>query len=311
MAAYTPKHIQPGKKWRSVVQSLLGRIIQRLTVRRAPRPVHPRAVVVGAQRGARDRKYSKQLILPACMLCGIAGLAFGIFQLLAASDIFRLNAMRVNGNHLISQQQVLELAGIEQGISLLHFDSDTAEQKIIHHPIVEHARVKKVWPSGIMVTVRERQPLALVNMEDEKGRRLFYIDIFGKVYSPVESGQDMDFPVITGQSGGIDIQQQLFVEGSLAASAFNLLKLAAQGNAILPVQAISEVHVDLEEGLIVYLVDQPFPIYFGKDRIRSKYYRLVKILERLYRKKQVEEIKEIRMDYTEKKVLVAKVEADG
>jgi hypothetical protein len=101
-----------------------------------------------------------------------------------------------------------------------------------------------------------------------------------------------------------------FMPSTLAAKALKFLHLAARGNAILPVQAISEIHVDAD-GLVVYLVDRPFPIYVGTERIQTKYYRLVKILERLYKKKKIAEIKEIRMDYTENKVLVAMVSPGG
>ena len=84
-----------------------------------------------------------------------------------------------------------------------------------------------------------------------------------------------------------------------------------EGNAILPIQAVSEVHIDPREGLVIYLVDRPFPVYLGKDRLQTKYFRLVKVLEQLYAKKQVDAVKEIRMDYSNDKVLVTGAEIDG
>ncbi len=47
----------------------------------------------------------------------------------------------------------------------------------------------------------------------------------------------------------------------------------------------------------------------GYDTINTRYYQLVKLLERLYRKKKIQEIKEIRMDYQEGRILVAKLES--
>ena len=94
----------------------------------------------------------------------------------------------------------------------------------------------------------------------------------------------------------------------LVAQAFQFLHLAAKGNPIVPLQTISEVNVSPEKGIVVYLVDRPFPIYMGYDKISTRYYQLVKLLERLYRKKKIQEIKEIRMDYQEGRILVAKME---
>jgi cell division protein FtsQ len=51
------------------------------------------------------------------------------------------------------------------------------------------------------------------------------------------------------------------------------------------------VHVDQQRGLVLYLVDRPFPVYFGTGRLQTKYYRLVRVLEQLYAKKQVDALK--------------------
>jgi hypothetical protein len=66
--------------------------------------------------------------------------------------------------------------------------------------------------------------------------------------------------------------------------------------------------VSQEKGIIVYLVERPFPIYVGCGSVKKRYYQLVKLLERFYRKKKIEGIKEIRMDYQEGRILVARSE---
>ena len=85
----------------------------------------------------------------------------------------------------------------------------------------------------------------------------------------------------------------------------HFLKLAAQGNQVLPLQAISEVQVSKEEGLIVYLVDYPFPIYLGQEKIRERFSLLIRVLVQLYNKDKMKEVKEIRMNYAEDKIMVA------
>jgi hypothetical protein len=229
-------------------------------------------------------------------------------QFLERSDIFRLTMVSVQGTRMTQKQQILKLGAIEQGINLLSFDIDLAEKRINSHPWIDSVKIKRTWPSTLEVLVREYRPLAMVNIDNEKGGVLYYIDHRGKIFSRVNTSQDLDFPVITG------IETTGMPEGSVipdkgpAAEAFRFLRLAARGNPIVPLQTISEVHISPEKGLVVYLVDNPFPIYMGYDKINTRYYQLVKLLERLYRKKKVEEIKEIRMDYFEDRILVAKVE---
>jgi hypothetical protein len=209
---------------------------------------------------------------------------------------------------MTQKQQILNLGAIEQGINLLSFDIDLAEKQIRTHPWIDSVKVKRTWPSTLEVLVREYRPLAMLNIENEKGGILYYIDHRGKIFAPVDTSQDLDFPVITGiETTGMPEGSVIPDKGS-AAEAFRFLRLAARGNPIVPLQTISEVHISPKKGLIVYLVDNPFPIYMGKNEVDTRYYLLVKLLERLYRKKKVEEIKEIRMDYFEDRILVARVE---
>ena len=94
---------------------------------------------------------------------------------------------------------------------------------------------------------------------------------------------------------------------STGSMALEFLRLTDKGNQILPTQAISEINVDPKEGLIVYLVDYPFPIYMGKEKIRVRFSRLVKVLARLYKDEKIKGVAEIRMDYAENKILVSRV----
>ena len=299
MAAYTPKYSKKpaGRKG-----------LRRLLPPMPPGPGkrmsgvgRPRPGVIEGRSEKRVRRLSKTtLVLSALCLFAVAGGWFS-YRLLVASDIFRLTEVTVVGNRSLRDRQIIEATGLTQGTNLLGFDVRAAEGRAEELEWVARVDIRKVWPSRAAISVREHQPLALINRAVDGGRQLYYVDRDGAVFAPVRPGQDIDFPVITGEG----LEDEQVADGTPAAEALRFLRLAARGNAILPVQAVSEVHLDPDLGLIVYLVDRPFPIYVGEDRIRTKYYRLVKILERLYRKKKIEEIKEIRMDYTENKVLVA------
>ena len=109
----------------------------------------------------------------------------------------------------------------------------------------------------------------------------------------------------------------LIVKGNLSKDTFEstlheallFLKYASRGDALLPKQNVSEVHVTDEGNIIVFLVDRPFPIYLGKGNIRTKYYRLAKVLHKLYKRHLFAETTYIRMDYAVNKVLVGKTES--
>ena len=313
MAVYTPRKIPQrpsrsgGRKRRS-----LGEIL-RILLRRRTRTAQygTGAVVSGAQRLWKWKRLSRTTLL-VLTLCGalVTGLWFS-YQALIRSDIFRLSDIRISGLKVVTDRQILDLSGLQHGASLLQFRPKAAAARIAAHPWVQQVDIRTRWPSTLVIEVREQQVLALVNIEGEKERRLRYLNRDGQVFAEIEPGQDIDHLVITGLVAGRDVVDDTLVQGGLAEAAQTFLRLAAQGHAILPLQAVSEVHLDAKEGLIIYLADRPFPIYFGRDRLQTKYYRLIRVLDQLYSRKQVDTVKEIRMDYADDKVLVVGSQTDG
>jgi cell division protein FtsQ len=312
MAIYTPRQVPSRSQKKGGGASRIGKLIGILLRRnkKAP-PPQPQPLVTGAQRTWKLKQFSK--ITMMIMGCGAVLLVilWLSFQMMIRSDIFRLTDIRISGTRTMTERQILDLVGLQVGGSLLRFNKKAAEERIAAHPWVEQVRIKTLWPSAIEIAVREYQPFALVNLEEHKEKRLRYINKEGRVFAEVVHGQELDFPVITGVFLQKDVVSNGFVKGGLADAACSLLLLAGKGNAILPIQSISEVHIDQQKGLIVYLVDRPFPVYFGKDRLQTKFFRLVKVLEQLYAKKQVDAVKEIRMDYSDDKILVTGAKIDG
>ena len=313
MAIYTPRPSPSRSRKGGGKSSRVGGFFKAFFNRKgkAPKSFRTQVVVTGAQRIWKWKKLSRTVLLVCLLFCVAGALFWGAKLVLFRSNIFHLSDIRISGTRITTQRQILELAGLRLGGSLLRFDAKAAATLIEAHPWVERAEIKTQWPSAVEITISEFQPFALVNLEEAKEKRLRYLNRSGHLFSEVAQGQELDFPVITGALSQKDVESDRLVKGSLAEGACSLLLLAAKGNAILPIQAVSEVHIDQKQGLILYLVDRPFPVYFGTDRLQMKYFRLLKVLEQLYAKKQIDAVKEIRMDYLDDKVLVTGVQIDG
>ena len=308
MAGYKPKFRQPGtgrpgllSRFRLAVAGILQRPGR-------SRGLTQQAAVIDHQQKYRFRRLSRTGTLFLLLVITLSAGGWFCYQALEHSDIFRLTTVSIHGNHVTSQAQILDLGSIEQGLNLLSFDVGFAEERISRHSWIERVEIRRSWPSTLKVMVYEYRPLGMINFEQEEEQSLYYVDHQGKVFAPVEDSQDLDFPVITGVQSTGELTGSMIGDKGLVAQAFQFLHLAAKGNPIVPLQTISEVNVSPEKGIVVYLVDRPFPIYMGYDKISTRYYQLVKLLERLYRKKKIQEIKEIRMDYQEGRILVAKME---
>ncbi len=268
----------------------LGRCIHR---RRSSGP----AAVMQAQRSRKMRTISLSLVLFAGLVGGVGGGTWLLYHHLVHSDIFRITSIQVEGNRVLRRQQVLEIAAVEEGDNLLALDNRSMAERLAQHRWVARAKVSRKLPSTLVIRLREEQPLALVRRGEGQESRLFYLNRQGVLFAPVPAGADLDFPVISGDLKAAGLVDNRFVAHSLGMEAVSFLALAAAGNPVLPIQAVSELYCSPARGLVLYLLDQPFPIYLGHGHMREKYSRLVKIIDHLYRRDRVEDLARIDMEY--------------
>ncbi len=232
----------------------------------------------------------------------LGGILFFIYKGLGQSVFFQITAIHIQGCRSTTKDKVLDLSGIDIYSNLLTLDKKKVKENIEAHDWIEHAEIKKDWPSQLEITVRERIPVALAAINGE----MFYLDRKGVAFVRIQPPDDMDYPVISGLS-----EDALAVNENraLLQDALSFLRLAAKGESILPKQNISEIHLTEDGEIILFLVSRPFPIYLGRGNISRKYYRLAKVLYWLYKKKEFDETAYIRMHYMEDKVLIGKAES--
>jgi cell division protein FtsQ len=302
----------------------------------------------------------KGLVVPFCLLVFIVSIAFVAYgplvNAVSGMPVFKIREITITGCRKTSPSLIRELAGVRYQTSMLTLRPTYIEAILKAHPWISEAVVKRDWPGGaLVISIKEYVAEALIAQEISGRKQLFYLDKSGVAFAPVEPGQDMDFPVITGldakgddgqgrpnaagardtgqgrpsvtgakdgagvtggsgdgqgrpnaagENNSGDAERKTMIRESLA-----LLKLVKQNNPNLPVQNLSEIHLDQDTGMTIYLVDYPFPIYFGKGEIRTKYSRLKRVLEVLYKDTEqgmtIADVVYIRMDYLENKVLVA------
>ena len=193
--------------------------------------------------------------------------------------------------------------------SLIGLETEVIERLLLGNPWISKARVTRNWPSTIEIDVKEYVPVALLHKTDADTDQLFYLDKKGNSFLQVAAGVNVDYPVITGLSElGDPVSKKAAMKEVLL-----FLKKVGNNDPYLPLQAISEVNVDSSGELVVYLVEYPFPIYFGNGNTKEKYRNLVRVMRTLYKKKGgkdlISNVKYIQMDYLDNKVLVAQSES--
>ncbi|PHR30509.1 MAG: hypothetical protein COA36_00425 [Desulfotalea sp.] len=221
-------------------------------------------------------------------------------------EYFKVTELSITGGSVLSEKELRVMAGIiAHQTSLLGMDTEKIEAKMQADPWIANAMVQRNWPSGVDIEVEENIPLALLLTKTTKGTELHYIDKKGHTFILLAPGGNIDYPVVTGLS---EIEDEL-LRGAALKEVLIFLNKARRNDPHLPIQSLSEVHVTKEGGLVVYLVDYPFPIFFGNGNTKQKYGRLVEVLKALYKKEKgkdlISAVEYIQMDYLQDKVLVA------
>jgi len=246
------------------------------------------------------------LVVSMTGLIVLAGGRTWIEKELGSIAFFQVNELIISGCRVTSREQLREDAKIFfHQTSLIGMEKAEIERRLEENPWIARAKVNLNWPSTIEIEIKEHVPVALLHSTISGPDQLYYIDKKGFSFTPVPVGANVDFPVITGLAGIKDenLRQNAFGE------ALIFLKKVSRNDPHLPTQSVSEVHVNPAGELVVYLVEHPFPIFFGSGNTKQKYSRLLKVLQALYKKKSGQEIissvEYIRMDYFDDKVLVA------
>lgn len=116
-------------------------------------------------------------------------------SLVASTPALQVARITVDGHDRLSTGEVLALVEGLRGRNIIGLDLGEWQQRLLSSPWVEEAKIRRVLPSTVEVTVRERRPIAVGRM----GSALYLIDAHGVVvdeYGPAYA--DFDLPIVDG-----------------------------------------------------------------------------------------------------------------
>jgi cell division septal protein FtsQ len=133
------------------------------------------------------------LQLGAALLVAVSAVWAGYSRVMA-SERLKVGKVEVRGGHFLSEGEVRELLGPAVGENILSLDIEGLKSRLRASPWVADATVSRTLPDTLRVEIREREPLALAEME-----RLYLMDGDGAlidIYGPRTAG--FDLPIVRG-----------------------------------------------------------------------------------------------------------------
>jgi cell division protein FtsQ len=143
--------------------------------------------------------------------------------LIAAAPSLQIGHVSARGHERLSTGEVLALVAGLRGQNILAADLAHWQDKLLSSPWVESATIRRVLPSTVEVTVRERRPMGIGRI----GTAMYLVDGRGVIideYGPAYA--DIDLPIIDGlaappEDGGpiVDAARAEFAARVIAALA--------------------------------------------------------------------------------------------
>ena len=182
-----------------------------------------RAQVKPSRRRSSGSKYGWLAVRLAAFLILLGYAAYQGVTLVAAAPSLQIGHLTVRGLERLSTGEVLALVAGLRGQNILAADLGHWREKLLSSPWVESATIRRVLPSTVEISVRERRPMGVGRI----GTAMYLIDNRGVIideYGPAYA--DVDLPIIDGlaaspQDGGsiVDVARAEFAARVIASLA--------------------------------------------------------------------------------------------
>jgi len=149
-----------------------------------------------AEKRARRRRKASLVLKVTAGIVAVPLLALGFIlahDLITQWDHFNARTIQVSGHHHLTEEQVLQLAGIERGQNILSVNLGQARKRLISHGWIADAAVNRKLPDGLGIVIREHTPAALIDIGPG-----FLMDAQGRVFKKVRPGEARKLPVVGG-----------------------------------------------------------------------------------------------------------------
>jgi cell division protein FtsQ len=204
---------------------------------------------------------ARRLLLVVGLGLGLAAFSYVLVlahALLTQSPYYRAQRLAVGGNRRLSEAAVLAQAGLAPGVQILALNLGQVGREI---------------PDTLRVTVREHQPLAVV--DTGMGRR-YLLDDEGDLFKSWDASDPQDLPVVTGLA-----YRDLPIRGRSGSDAFKAVMALLTGTGAWETLSLARVEADPEIGLTLLVAGSRQRIRMGYGQYPDKLRRLADLKARL------------------------------
>jgi len=221
------------------------------------------------------------------VLAAISSLFVFSYDLLTQCEYFSAREIKIQGIHRLAREQICNQARVRPGVNILHVNLALTRKRLIAHPWIDDAEVRRELPDAIIIRVTEHIPLALLDLGQK-----FLIDTNGEIFKKYRPSDPANLPIVNGLSYS-DLSVAGVPRSPAYSAVIDVLKLGMDRKSAVPNHLIKKIQVDREMGLTLLAFDRTTVIKLGYDNYPDKYVRLKNVLSYLRRQPNLPNIRQI------------------
>ncbi len=189
---------------------------------------------------------------------------------------FALREIVVEGLERLDEEEIRAVADVHLGDNVFARSPEEIASALRGHPWVADVNVVRRLPGTLRLVVREHQAVATL-LDGEP----YLVSSEGIVIKPVEPGDPVDLPVITGVEharfvSDLGFRTQLLATLVALVAEYHDMGLDRRG-------ALAEIHVERGGELTLFVGDEATEVRLGAGPYRPKLERFVQVLDALRR----------------------------
>ena len=212
------------------------------------------------------REAGRAILLTGAIAVVAVALLAG-YDWMIRSPHLRVRETVIRGCKELTEKDILTLAALRPASNILMLNLEATARRIEANPWIKSVSVGREFPDRLVIVIRERKAVALL----QKETGLYLLDSEGVPFKKLESSEESDLPVLTGCVPGGRTDEAL-VRKSLA-----LLNDLAGAKGIPAIGAAAEIHANENFGLSLF-TDTGLCLKLGFDGYENKLKRLTPVM---------------------------------
>lgn len=203
------------------------------------------------------------------IICAVSFLIVAGYQFLTTDEYFIIKDVRFMGNNFTRDEELGSLMELPVDSNIFKVKIGLLQERIISHPWIKDAVIKRELPNSLVINIEERIPVAAALYKS----RYYLIDKYGVVLGRREGLQgDRYFPVITGA----DFRDVRFGEERPSEELLDAMRLLDVLKEKKEFAKMGNIIVDIEKGRLALRLDD-YEINMGKGDYDKKLTRYIEV----------------------------------